>query len=81
MYTPTAVPSDPGALSNYLSQELQYLAQSLAGVVPFVVFQTLNSAPTKPRDGMVVKADGVHWNPGSGAGFYGYKAGAWAFLG
>ena len=36
-----------------------------------------NAAPDKPRNGMVVYADGVVWNPGSGEGFYGYEAGAW----
>ena len=25
-------------------------------------------APVKPREGMLVYADGVNWNPGSGAG-------------
>jgi hypothetical protein len=28
-----------------------------------------------------VLADGTSWNPGSGGGFYGYRAGAWRFLG
>ena len=34
-------------------------------------------APTKPREGMLVYADGTDWNPGSGAGYYVYYAGAW----
>ena len=33
--------------------------------------------PTKPREGMLVYADGTDWNPGSGAGYYVYYAGAW----
>lgn len=81
MYTPTDVPSDPKAIPEYLSRELLSLAQSFQAQMPFVLLQTLNVAPTKPREGMVVKADGTHWNPGSGAGFYGYKGGAWALLG
>jgi hypothetical protein len=34
-------------------------------------------APAKPREGMLVYADGTDWNPGSGAGYYVYYAGAW----
>lgn len=37
------------------------------------------SAPT-PANGMIAYADGTSWNPGSGAGFYGYEAGAWVKL-
>ena len=34
-------------------------------------------APVKPREGLLVYADGTDWNPGSGAGYYVYYAGAW----
>lgn len=30
-----------------------------------------------PRDGMIKLADGTNWDPGQGAGFYGYRAGGW----
>lgn len=33
--------------------------------------------PTRPRDGMLVFADGTSWNPGGGRGFYGYYSGTW----
>jgi len=42
---------------------------------------TLHTEPTRPRDGMIVLADGTSWNPGSGAGYYGYYGGSWAKLG
>ena len=42
---------------------------------------TSYAAPGKPQDGMIVKADGTHWDPGSGAGFYGYSGSAWVLLG
>lgn len=32
-------------------------------------------------EGLVVKADTTTWTPGSRAGFYGYRGGAWHFLG
>ena len=44
---------------------------------------TLHKAPLKPRDGMIRKADGTDWNPGGGAGYYGYDEGtaSWIKLG
>lgn len=80
-YTPNAVPNDPAALPGYLSSELLALAQSFQLQQPFIQLQTLSVAPAKPRVGMIVRADGVLWNPGSGVGIYSYKTGAWAFLG
>lgn len=43
-------------------------------------FQILNVAVEKPREGMVVWADGTNWNPGFGAGPYAYIGGAWTKL-
>lgn len=42
---------------------------------------TLFVEPAKRRDGDVVLADGTSWDPGSGAGFYGYYGAAWHKLG
>lgn len=36
--------------------------------------------PEKNREGRVVFADGVDWNPGSGAGLYEYRGGTWVKL-
>ncbi len=80
-YFPTPVPATPAEIPAYLARELQALSQSLSGVQDFLILDTLHVAPKKPREGMVVKADGVNWNPASGAGFYGYKSGAWVLLG
>lgn len=80
MYTPSDVPLDPKQIPDFLRTELLNLSQALVSQLEFIQLQTLYVAPPKPREGMVVKADGVTWNPGSGAGFYGYRAG-WRFLG
>jgi hypothetical protein len=40
----------------------------------------LTEAPSAPRNGMIVYADGTSWNPGAGAGFYGYEGGLWVKL-
>lgn len=81
MYTPSQVPTTADALPEFLRTELLNLAQSLVSQVEFLQLQTLYAAPDKPRDGMVVKADGATWNPGSGSGFYGYRNAAWHLLG
>lgn len=80
-YTPTLVPDKAEDLSAYLGRELQNLAQSFRAQQAFLLLQTLNVAPAKPQEGMVVRADGTHWNPGSGSGFYGYRNAAWHLLG
>lgn len=75
-YTPT-----PIASWDALNLELQRVSLKLAEPADFLSVGMLYAPPTKPRDGMIVLADGTAWNPGSGAGFYGYRAGAWRFLG
>ena len=62
-------------------EEFYRLARVLAMPQPFLMLSTSNRAPDKPQDGMVVKADGTNWNPGSGAGFYGYYGSTWVKLG
>lgn len=81
MYVASTPPTDPASLPGFLFSELRKLQEALNGPVQFLMLDTLYAAPSKPREGMLVKADGTSWNPGSGAGFYGYRAGAWRFLG
>ena len=68
-------------MPGFLANELRRLAQAMNEPVPFAQIEMSYAAPSKLRDGMVVLADGTSWNPGSGGGFYGYRAGAWRFLG
>ena len=78
-YIPMQVPTDPAQLPGFLLQELQNIARSTGSSIAQLA--ELNKAPDKPRVGMIALADGSNWNPGSGAGFYGYRDGAWRFLG
>lgn len=77
-YSPDAVPEDaPAGLKAWLAEQTRRIAATLN--------QGLFAAPTgvepaRPRDGMIVYADGVKWNPGSGEGFYGYENGSWVKL-
>ena len=64
----------------YIQRELQRISEAFEGVRA-VELDELHVEPTKPRNGLIALADGTDWNPGSGAGFYGYSAGAWVFLG
>lgn len=79
-YVPTEVPTDPTEMQRYLRNELNRVAAAIAilakGHVEFV-----NVAPTKPREGDIIGADGTNFNPGSGKGIYGYYSAAWHFLG
>lgn len=81
MYTPL-VPPGVGdarfvAAMDYVYRELRRLEQELN--LPQLPAQGVE--PTKPRDGMIVFVDGASWDPGSGAGFYGYYGGNWVKLG
>lgn len=72
----------PGNVADpQLAAELTKIAQAMETADPFITLDTLYAAPKKYREGTVCKADGVTWNPGSGAGVYCYRGGAWTFLG
>ena len=71
----------PGDAPEWLIRELRSIAQATVDRVPFLVLDTLYAQPVKVVEGMIVKADGATWNPGSGAGVYLYRGGAWRFLG
>lgn len=73
---------DVKALAEYVTSELQKLAQSQFDSVSVMRFSESNREPAKPRDGDVAFADGTNWNPASGGrGFYGYYGSAWHRLG
>lgn len=64
----------------WIIEEFRKLEQAWMQSVPYVFLEPQYVAPPKPRQGMIVQADGVSWNPGAGAGPYTYKAGAWVAL-
>lgn len=78
-YTPRNVPQDPAQLPGFFMAELENIARSIN--TPIQRLEPLYVAPTRPRDGDLVLADGTSWNPGSGGGVYCYRAGSWRFLG
>lgn len=80
-YTPTRVPNltTVDELRKFVEEEFQLLSRSFQNTKNLQI-EVLHTEPAKPREGMIVYADGSDWNPGSGDGFYGREAGAWVKL-
>ena len=72
----------PGEYSPlFFQQEFDKIREALNGPQPFAYLEKQAVAPAKPREGMVALAWGApYWNPGAGAGYYGYVGGAWTKL-
>jgi hypothetical protein len=83
MYQPKPAPpgNDPVALGMWVQGEFDAVAQASRDAVDAISLNVLYAAPKKPRPGMIVCADGVHWQPlGAGGGYFGYFGGAWVKL-
>ena len=80
-WAPEPVPRSLEELLAYIEREFARLAGELQAGVEFILLPMRHVEPERPREGMIVLADGSDWNPGSGAGYYGYRDGAWRFLG
>lgn len=77
MYSPQQLSGD---LATYVQAEQQRLAEELNTPQPTLKLAVSYAPPKKYGDGVIVFADGTSWNPGAGAGYYGYRAGAWRKL-
>jgi len=81
MYSPAQPPVDVKRLGEYLYRELQNISREMqSGIVEQIQLAELHAEPTRPRNGMIVRADGSDWNPSGGAGIYAYISGAWVKL-
>lgn len=81
-YTPGNPPTTSiQALAAYIADEQRKIAQAMETQDASLSLETLYAAPAKYGNGTIVKADGVTWNPGTGAGVYCYYAGTWNKLG
>ncbi|WBS00220.1 hypothetical protein OU994_18030 [Pseudoduganella sp. SL102] len=77
MFTASQAPSGADrVLAAYIDAALRQISAVLQQVALGHLDPTY-VAPPKPRDGDFRLADGTHWNPGNGPGFYFYLAGAW----
>lgn len=75
------LPANADGLIEFFRVELQKIQKAMASSQPALFLDTLYASPARVFEGMIVLADGTLWNPGSGAGFYGYRGGAWRLLG
>lgn len=67
------------SLAVYLQNELLAISRELTETTALEL-RPVHRAPDKPREGMIVFADGTDWNPGGGKGAYQYLSGAWVKL-
>lgn len=84
MYTPEPLLSSPSLeyLAAYVHRELQRLSGELqSGSFNVLLIPTLHAEPSKPRENLIVGADGTDWDPGSGQGIYAYYNSVWNKLG
>lgn len=80
-YVAGQVPDNKDDLPRFLKAELLAI-QSALSVIQDGQIDVTTVAPTKPRDGMIRRADGTGWSPsGLGAGVYCYFSGNWNKLG
>lgn len=66
-------------LLRYVQEEFRRVSVSLSETTELELRPRF-VAPDKPREGMIVFADGTQWNPGGGKGAYEYLGGAWVKL-
>jgi hypothetical protein len=67
-------------LLRYVQEELQSVSRDFSESTTLEL-RTSHVEPPKPREGMIIAADGTDWDPGSGQGTYAYINGVWVFLG
>ena len=81
MYTPKPFigESTVEALSKYVQDELEAISRDQQETTALDL-RTVHREPSRPREGMIVSADGTDWDPGMGAGAYVYTNGAWEYL-
>lgn len=63
-----------------MKRELEAVSQAMERSSELLLLDVRNVEPEKPRNGMLVVADGTNWNPGGGAGVYARIGGAWVKL-
>lgn len=79
-YSPKPAPSSvPDNIRDYIEQELVAISRELQETVA-VDLRPVHAEPTRPRDGMIIYADGTDFDPGSGEGVYARENGSWVKL-
>lgn len=83
LYVPSTPPGgqtpETVSFAQYIFRELLAISKTFTEQ-PIVQLQVQHGEPEKPREGMLVFADGTDWNPGGGRGVYVYSSSAWVKL-
>ena len=66
-------------LRRYVEEELEKLSKEFNETIALDL-RTVHQEPKRPREGMIVSADGTDWNPGDGGGAYEFVGGVWRKL-
>ena len=61
---------------SWVKNEFSRLSKELSETVALDL-RPVHREPIRPREGMIVYADGTDWNPGLGKGCYEYRGAAW----
>lgn len=61
--------TDVNALAEWLHGELLEISKAISGIEQ-VLLPNMHRPPAKVAPGMLVRADGVDWDPGAGRGIY-----------
>ena len=71
-----------GDLEQYVDDELNAIQEALSqsDATTLINLKKSFKEPARPRDTMIVVADGTHWDPGSGKGLYIYEGGSWKLV-
>lgn len=78
---PTQETEEGIALAIWVEDEFDRFQTEILENMQAVDLRPSYNASLRPREGMIVYADGTKWNPGNGAGLYLYNAaGVWVFL-
>lgn len=75
------VPDDPAAVPGFLRELVAQIREAAGRPDTFLELRPLAAEPARLREGMVIEADGSNFDPGSGAGLYVRRSGAWVFIG
>ncbi len=81
-FLPQAPPEDLDEVTGeYLKRIFRDIAQNLETIADGRIIEKRHVAPPKPRDGMILYADGTDFDPGDGEGLYARVNGGWVALG
>lgn len=67
-------------LQHYLQTQFDRFWEMFQGGDKVLIIPVSDVEPARPRDGMLVYADGTNWDPGAGEGIYAYFGSTWNSL-